>query len=74
MTKGQRHKREAQWRRFHAWERKFARRVHFTRKEALRIFDELYREARKFGAFQKSESVDLRPKLRIAAILNSSDK
>ena len=72
MTKEQWRKREAQWKQFHAWEAEQTRRLRLTPREAFRIFDILYKEARARGLLKRRALLDghLKAAIRMAAILN----
>ena len=71
MTKEQWRKREAQWKKFHAWERQQAQQNRLTPKQAFHIFEELRCEAVSLGVLGRSASLQgLEAEFRIAAFLN----
>ena len=75
MTKEEWRKREEQWARFHAWERQELSQSEMSAQDAFRIFDDLYEEARTLGSLRKPEDLgDLEPRLRIAAMINRSER
>lgn len=73
MTKEEWRTREAQWAKFHQWEEEQqARALPRPPREAFRVFNQLYHEAKTLGVIRPPGRMeDLEAEIRMAEILNA---